>query len=293
MLPPLVLFNWMREHLLSGDKPASEAASEAKWIFLHILQLTKDRLYTNTYFSIRPAHLLKLRQLLSLRNRYHFPLHYLLGSASFRDLSLIVSPAVLIPRPETEQLVDLALEQVKQAPPLVTTLVDVGTGSGAIAISLKKALPEAQVYGLELQPEALAVARRNGANQLPANKQPQWLESHLLSALPVALAGTVDGIIANLPYIGASFKASLAPEVRQHEPATALFAEEEGQALIQNLVVQAKHYLKPGGWLWLELSPEQAHPIAAYALDNGYTQAMPLKDWQGNWRFVKAQWVKS
>lgn len=291
MLPPLALFNWMREHLLTSGKPASEATSEAKWLFLHILHLTKEQLYTLTNYSISPYQLLRLRHFLLLRKRYHLPLQYLLGTAPFRDLTLSVSPAVLIPRPETELLVDLVLEQLNADGHKKPNIVDVGTGSGAIALSLKKTLPGAEVYGLEFHHQALAVARRNGLSLLPANQQPYWLKSDLLASLPSTLAGQVDAIVANLPYIGPAFKPTLAPEVHQHEPASALFAEEEGQALIRDLIVQAKRYLKPGAWLWLELSPEQAKPIADFAVSQGYKQASTLKDWQGNWRFVKVQWL--
>ena len=187
------------------------------------------------------------------------PTQHLTGKQEFWELEFEVTPDVLIPRPETEHLIEVALDRLALRelragrPPRLTgngiTLVDVGTGSGCIAIALAKELPDATIYATDISPAALNVARRNAA-RLGFADRIRFLESNLFEAFtPVRF----DLIVSNPPYIGRRDAESLPREVRDHEPPAALFAGKEGYELYGELVTQSHEFLKPGGLLVLEL----------------------------------------
>jgi release factor glutamine methyltransferase len=194
------------------------------------------------------------------------PTQHLTGKQEFWELEFEVTPDVLIPRPETEHLIEVALDRLALRelragrPPRLTgngiTLVDVGTGSGCIAIALAKELPDATVYATDISPAALSVARRN-ASRLGVLERIQFLESDLLegfSSLATRYSPLFfDLIVCNPPYIGRRDAESLPREVRDHEPPAALFAGKEGYELYGELVTQSHEFLKPGGLLVLEL----------------------------------------
>jgi len=195
------------------------------------------------------------------------PLQHLTGRQWFWRHEFVVTPDVLIPRPETELLVEAALERLRAVERPV--VVDVGTGSGCIALSLAAERPDALVHAVDLSAAALAVAREN-ARRLGLEDRVRLLEGDLL--LPVAaLAGTVDMVVSNPPYVAASERESLAPEVRDHEPAAALFAPGEALSVYRRLVPAARALLRPGGWLALEIGqgtgPAVAGICRAAALD--------------------------
>jgi len=195
-----------------------------------------------------------------IRRRAHGePTQHLTGKQEFWGLEFEVTPDVLIPRPETEHLIEVALDSLALRelragrPPRLTgngiTLVDVGTGSGCIAIALAKELPDATIYATDISPAALNVARRNAA-RLGFADRIRFLESNLFEAFtPVRF----DLIVSNPPYIGRRDAESLPREVRDHEPPAALFAGKEGYELYGELVTQSHEFLKPGGLLVLEL----------------------------------------
>ncbi|MGB2677908.1 MAG: peptide chain release factor N(5)-glutamine methyltransferase [Candidatus Acidiferrum sp.] len=191
------------------------------------------------------------------------PTQHLTGKQEFWGLEFEVTPDVLIPRPETEHLIEVALDRlalrVGRSPRLAgngITLVDVGTGSGCIAIALAKELPDATVYAADISAAALDVARRNAA-RLGFADRIQFFESNLLEAFsPLATRHSplsFDLIVCNPPYVGRRDAEILSQEVRDHEPPTALFAGEEGYELYGALIPQAARHLKPGGLLVLEL----------------------------------------
>lgn len=206
------------------------------------------------------------------------PAQYLLGYADFYGQRFKVTPATLIPRPETEELVELCLTKNPPGPPL--TVVDVGTGTGAIAISLKLARPEWQVASVDISPEALAVAQENAA-ALGAEV------TFKLGDTLVPVEEQIDVLISNPPYISADEWALMDASVRTYEPKTALFAENNGLAIYQKLAEQAKLKLKADGQIFLEIGFRQGP-----AVQQLFQEAFPektvtvLPDLSGNQRMV-------
>lgn len=181
------------------------------------------------------------------------PIQYITGEQEFYGLRLHVSPAVLIPRPETEHLVESVLALLPNNQPL--KLADIGTGSGAIAIALAVHLPLAQITALDLSTEALVVAASNAREHNVADRI-NFLESDLLAAV-AHTTETFDAIVSNPPYIPESDRPTLHPQVREHEPSTALFAGETGLDIYRRLIPEALSALKPNGLLALEIGHGQ------------------------------------
>ena len=202
------------------------------------------------------------------------PAQYIIGSAPFRDLELAVSPAVLIPRPETEELVTLALERA----PHKGKILDMGTGSGAIPIALKSERSDLQITAVDLSEEALKVARLN-ARRL--GTEIEFLQSDLWSALE---GRSFDLVTANLPYVSESEYAQCDPEIF-FEPVMALTAHHEGLELMETMIAELHAHLSPGGWAIFELSPRQNQYIRTFGESRGFA-ASAVKDLEGKERFV-------
>jgi release factor glutamine methyltransferase len=186
-----------------------------------------------------------------VRRLQHEPIQYILGSQEFYGLTFRVTPAVLIPRPETEHLVEAVLERLPHDRPVA--IADIGTGSGAIAIALAHHLPLATIHALDVSVTALEVAKGNAAALGVADRL-HFVLSDLLDALPSRQRhGFFDAVVSNPPYIPAGEAAQLHPQVSRYEPASALYAEDEGLAIYKELIPQAYSAVKPGGLLALEL----------------------------------------
>jgi release factor glutamine methyltransferase len=182
------------------------------------------------------------------------PAQYITGHQEFWGMVLIVSPAVLIPRPETEHVVEAVLGLAKTrimerraSPPV---LVDVGTGSGAIALALAKELPTAEIHATDISPAALEVARANAARHELTSR----IEFHQADLLDGFSPPSFDFVVSNPPYVGDSEEDSVQLEVRKFEPRNAVFAGPTGLEVIDRLISQAETILKPGGWLIFEIS---------------------------------------
>ncbi len=208
------------------------------------------------------------------------PLQYLLGNAPFRDIELEVTPDVLIPRPETELLVDFVLKHL----PIGGRLLDVGTGSGAIALAAAFERPDITVLALDVSPAALAVAERNAARLKLADRV-EFRASNLLAAL--APGETFDLVAANLPYIAEEDYAGLQLEVRDHEPKLALTAADGGLALVLELARQAPPRLKPGGRIIFEIGEGQAERLVK-TLKQSYREVGVIRDYNRIDRHVYA-----
>jgi len=190
------------------------------------------------------------------------PTQHLTGKQEFWGMEFLVTPDVLIPRPETEHLVEVALDRLAVReihagrPPRLSgedvSLIDVGTGSGCIAIALAKELPGAAVCATDISNAALSIARQNAA-RLGFADRIEFLESNLFKSLSSRTVPLFDLVVSNPPYVSRRDSGSLPIEVREHEPALALYGGEEGYELYADLIHQAARYLKPGGLLVLEL----------------------------------------
>lgn len=237
------------------------ALPDATLLLLHMLRLDRAALLAHPERLIDREQQAAYQRLLERRLTFE-PIQYILGQQEFYGLTLRVTPAVLIPRPETELLVEAVLTRLSHGMP--QRIVDVGTGSGAIAIALAHALPSASVTALDLSPEALAVAHENAASH-HLDHRIRFLGSDLLATL--AHDEPYDAIVSNPPYIPASDAPSLHPQVRDHEPAQALFAGPQGLDIYQRLIPQAHALLKPSGQLVLEIGHGQRDAIVALLAD--------------------------
>lgn len=211
------------------------------------------------------------------------PIQYITGEQEFYGLALKVTPDVLIPRPETELLVEAVLSRLGPDAGRAVGIADVGTGSGAIAIALAVHLPQARVTAVDLSEAALAVARGNAVRHHVADRI-QFLRSDLLAG--VNPATVFDAVVSNPPYVPESDRAMLHPEVRDHEPALALFAGDSGLAVYRRLIPQAERMLKPGGLLALEIGHGQSDAVAS--LLEGWSPVKVLLDLQQIPRVVLA-----
>lgn len=214
------------------------------------------------------------------------PLQYVLGHWGFRDLDLLVDRRVLIPRSETEVVVEVALEELRRFGGSLA--VDLGTGSGAIALSLALEMKTVEVWGVDRSVDALAVARANLAGIGRAGARVRLVEGDWFGGLPDDLRGTVDVIVANPPYVAEGD--DLPDEVRRWEPVDALFAGGDGLDDLRRIVTEAPRWLAPTGVLVVELAPAQAATVAELAGRAGFTDVRVRVDLTGRDRMVVARW---
>lgn len=254
-------------------KGLPNARRETEWIFAETLSLSRLELYTRFDMPLDEATVTKLRERVTRRGKRE-PLAYVLGTQPFCQLKLAVSPAVLVPRPETEELIAHVLADLPATP---CRLLDVGTGSGAIALALKQARPDCTVEATDVSAEALAIARANAAShQLDV----VFHQGHLAAQL----TGPFDRVVANLPYIAETERGVCDPELT-HEPQIALFAGNDGLDLIRPLVADARR-LCPGGAMWLEHGWQQGAVIATLCTAAGLESRL-VRDGAGKDRFTR------
>jgi release factor glutamine methyltransferase len=286
----------------AADQAAPNWQRELDWLLQSVSDLDALSLRLETYrqraaiplcFSLE-----QLDQLWQQRLIQRVPLQYLLGRAAWRDFDLQVSPAVLIPRPETEQIIDLALaaDLQENSPKSPSHWADLGTGSGAIALALALAFPAATIHAVDISAAALQVARANvaqysqvfssggGLEQRLRFYQGSWFE-------PLAAwSGQFTGIIANPPYIPSATVAGLQPEVARHEPHLALDGGPNGLTCLRTIIQTAPAYLRPGGILLLEMMQGQDQAVQALMQQTGQYQAIQIyPDLAGINRFAQAQ----
>jgi len=271
-----------RERLL--DAGIESAPAEADWILAHVLGMDRASL------TLEAARLLSTgeRRRLSvlLRKRIgRFPLQYLLGTVDFDGLTLEVSPAVLIPRPETEGLVERVLGFLERGVP--ATALDVGTGSGAVALALAAARSELTLWATDVSGAALRVARRN-ARRLGLGGRVQFEEGDLTGPFAVRRSPSpLRVVVSNPPYV-ARGDDRLAPEVADHEPPAALFAGADGLAVIRRLVPAAGRRLEGGGLLALEIGEDQGQHVAGLLEATGWREVRIERDLAGRVRYALA-----
>lgn len=228
--------------------------------------------------------LVELERLWEKRLRDRVPLQYLVGTTPWRNFELKVSPAVLIPRPETEGIINIA---VTAAPGMGGDWVDLGTGSGAIAIGLADVFPEARIHAVDTSPEALKIAQEN-AQTLGFDKRIEFHQGSWWEPLDI-LKGKISGMVSNPPYIPSNLIPQLQPEVRLHEPLLALNGGGDGLDCLRYLIQTAPTYLRPGGIWLVEMMAGQASVVTELLQQNGnYDRIQILPDLEGIERFALA-----
>lgn len=268
----LDLWAW-RQAACQQAQAESIAASEVDWLLCELAGLDRLSLRLQSYRDV-PAlqlnvSLAKLSQLWRDRLIQRIPVQYLAGIAPWRQFVLHVSSAVLIPRPETEGLIDLAIATVQAENPDLGCgdWADLGTGSGAIAIGLADALPDATLHAVDTSIDALKVARLN-AEQLGFSERIRFYHGTWFEPL-AHLRGGLSGMVSNPPYIPTAMVAELQPEVARHEPHLALDGGTDGLDCIRHLIQAAPDYLVPGGIWLVEMMAGQGEAIAQLLNQHG------------------------
>jgi release factor glutamine methyltransferase len=255
-------------------------------LLAHLLKKKRLDLYLEFERELDEPTLEKLREMVKRRAAGE-PLQYITGEAEFCGLKFHVDRRVLIPRPETELLVETVLQTLQRSTPNPqrSTLIDVGTGSGCIAVALAVRLPHAEIWATDASPDALEVAKLN-ARRHGVEKNIRFLHGDLLQALPATVRA--DAIVSNPPYLASGELAKLPKEVKDFEPVQALVAGEDGLEVYRRLIADAKRCLSADGFVALELGAGRRHAVEELFAQHGYKPAQVVKDLQGHDRVIVA-----
>jgi release factor glutamine methyltransferase len=253
----------------------------AELLIGHALGLPRMQLYVQFERLLGEVELEKIRPLIR-RRASHEPVQYITGVTEFAGLSLRVDRRVLIPRPETERLVEILAQRLSSPPP--AGILDLGTGSGALALGLAATFPTARIVALDRSAEALAVARANGELHPDLAARVEWRESDWWSA--VGEGETFDLIVSNPPYLTEAEWTETRAEVRDFEPKPALTAPDEGRADLRRIIAGAPGRLNPGGLLALETGIAQHPALRAAASAAGLGEGESLTDLTGRPRYL-------
>lgn len=260
-------------------KGVESARLDAEVLVAHALKLRRMDLYLQFERLLSDAELDVIRPLVKRRAQRE-PLQHILGETDFFDLKLKTDRRGLIPRPETELLLELVTQSVATAP---ARILDLGTGTGAIALALAKFWPEAAVVAVDRSADALALAREN-AQKLVLADRVRFVDSDWFAAL--AGEAPFDLIVSNPPYLTAAEVAAAEPEVREHDPVTALVAARDGRADLETIIRHAPPFLASGGLLALETGIDQHESLAAFARESGYSAIDSRRDLTDRDRFL-------
>jgi release factor glutamine methyltransferase len=252
----------------------------AEHLLAHVLGRKRIELYLEFERSLSESELAPLRDLVKRRGTGQ-PLQHLLGTAEFCGRSFLCDDRAMVPRPETEQLVELIKSKIENRK---SKILDVGTGSGVIALSLAAEFPKAEIVAVDISEDALMLAREN-AERLDLANRVRFLRSNLLENALLSF----DLIVANLPYISTEDRQNLAREVL-HDPEAALFAGPRGDELLQELIAQAPSRLRPGGILALEIGIGQSEALIRALAEKNYRDIWSEKDYSGVTRFLFASY---
>jgi release factor glutamine methyltransferase len=271
------------ELLVANDVPSPRLNAELLLMF--VLARERAYLFAHPERELSSEEQYRYDQVIRERAR-GCPTQYITGHQEFWGLDLLVSPAVLIPRPETEHVVETVLELVKQfdpEPPRKLRLVDVGTGTGCIALALASELPQADVHACDISEEALEMARINAA-RLRLDQRVHFRKSDLLAAFP---RDTFDFVVSNPPYVGDSEADKVQRQVREFEPRIAVFSGHEGLDIYRRLIPQAREVLKPGGWFVAEIGFSAEAKVKELLV--GWADIQVTADLQGIPRVIAAR----
>ena len=252
----------------------------AEHLLAHTLDRTRMELYLEFERILSEAELVPLRDLVRRRGEGE-PLQHLLGTVEFCGQTFLCDRRAMVPRPETEELVEFLKSEIRNPK---SEIVDVGTGSGVIALSLAAEFPEAKILAVDVSEEALALAEENAA-RLNLSDKVRFLKSHLLEKVD----GAFDLIVANLPYISTQDRHTLSREVLR-DPEVALFAGAQGDELVRELIAQAPARLRPGGLLALEIGLGQSQGLLSSLAEKKYRDIYSKNDYSGVIRFLFARY---
>lgn len=276
------ILGWTGDYLRRGG--VERASFEAEELLAHALGVERLVLYLQPERPLTAAERARFRELVRRRHA-GVPLQYLLGEVEFMGLPLRVDGRALIPRPETEQLVELILRELgPHQREKEWEILELGTGSGAIAITLAHFLPQSRISATDISTQALELARENAARNGVASRitlfESDWF---------AAVEGRFDLIVANPPYVSREEAVSLPREVREHEPRSAWDGGEEGLEAIRRIITEAPPYLRSGGRLYLEIGAGQAARVRSLTLASGAYEGIEVfRDLNGRERFFRA-----
>jgi release factor glutamine methyltransferase len=286
---PLFALSLLREGSAALEAVGIQTArQDAEWLLAAVLGTARFAAYVNPARELSPDEVECYRALVS-RRAAHEPLQHLTGVEDFHGLRLAVTPDVLIPRPETEGLVQWALEILREEP--ASLAADLGTGSGAIACALARSTPRLEVLAVERSLAALTVAALN-IRRLGLSRRVKLVAGDLLQPLG-SLRGRLDLVIANPPYIPSAVVGSLPPEVAGFEPREALDGGPDGMAVIRRIIVTAPPMLRPRAWLMMEIGLDQAGPVASLMAAEGFAGIQARRDLHGVERYIGGQWAEA
>ena len=267
------VLDWTRGYL--AEKGIENARLETEWLLAAALGLDRVGIYVNFDKPLNQDELSAVRGLVARRAKRE-PLQYILGTQEFCGLDFQVTPAVLIPRHDTEVIVEAALQRA----PAARTILDIGVGSGCIAVALAKMLPDAQIFGGDRSPEALALAQRNAERH---SVRVTLCEGSLFE--PFA-GQRFDLIVSNPPYIPTADLEALQPEVREFEPRAALDGGADGLDFYRLITSAAREHLTSGGCLLFEVGIDQAEAVLGLLSQAGFGDCFTAKDPNGIERVV-------
>jgi release factor glutamine methyltransferase len=252
----------------------------AEHLLAHVLGRKRIELYLEFERVLTESELAPLRDLVKRRGEGE-PLQHLLGTVEFCGHVFLCDKRAMVPRPETEQLVEIIQSRIENRK---SRIVDVGTGSGVIALSLAAKFPETEILAVDISDDALALAQENAA-RLNLSAQVQFLRSRLLENIE----GAFDLIVANLPYISTQDRHTLSDEV-SHDPEIALFAGARGDELVRELIAQAPSRLQPAGMVALEIGTGQSDALFSALAEKNYRDIYSQNDYSGVTRFLFARY---
>jgi len=252
----------------------------AEHLLAHVLRRKRLELYLEFEQELSESELAPLRELVRRRGEGE-PLQHLLGTVEFCGHVFLCDKRAMIPRPETEELVEILKSEIRNPK---SEVLDVGTGSGVIALTLATEFPEAKISGTDISEEALGLAREN-AQRLGLSDRVHFVKSNLLQNVD----GVFDLIVANLPYIAAQDRHTLSREVL-HDPDVALFAGGQGDGLVRKLIGQAPVRLRSGGRLALEIGLGQSEALFSTLAEKNYRDICLKNDYSGKTRFLFARY---
>jgi release factor glutamine methyltransferase len=277
------ILDWTIQYL--KEKGSASPRLDAEVLLAHARRCQRIQLYTQFDQPLSDQERATMRELVKRRAAAE-PVAYLVGHKEFFSLDFDTPPGVLIPRPDTETLVMAALDVLKTSPSLARGL-DLCTGTGCVAIAIAKNHPGIEFTAVEISPQAFEVARANVARH-QLESRIDLLSGDLFEPIPEG--ERFDLIVSNPPYVASGEIGELARDIREHEPHLALDGGPDGLDVIRRIVRESPRRLNPGGWLMLELSPEQAPAAIQLLQENGFTSVTAKNDLSGQARVVVGKW---